>query len=134
MRYTPAMMAYSLLRAMAAYREQCDILRVLATLESATTSELHSAMAQRSSMTRTALERHLTKLRIAQAVTAHPMRGDTDRQGVVWALPGVQPPPTRRGKASTRFVRRKEPGSGEGSWWVSRPRDGFTQAARSRLT
>lgn len=131
MRYTPAMMAYSLMRALAAYREQCDILRVLSVLGSATTTELHTAMVQRSAMTRTALERHLTKLRSAHAVVAHPMRGDTDRQGVVWALPGVQPS-GRTKKPSTRFVRRKEPDRGDASWWVSRPRDGFTQAARTR--
>ncbi len=131
MRYTPAMMAYSLARALAAYQAQCDIMRVLGAIESATTAELHAAMVQRSGMTRTALERHLTKLRAAHAVVAHPMRGDTDRQGVVWTLPGRQPA-GRAKKPSTRFVRRRELEQEGVSWWVSRPRDGFTQAARTR--
>lgn len=129
MHYTAAMMAYSLLRALAAYRDQCDILRVVVALGSATTSDVHEAMFQRRGLSRTATQRHLTRLRQAGALVAHPMRGETDNQGVVWAVPGVAPKTRQRvWRSSQRVGEAKE----AGSWWVSRPRDGFTQAARTR--
>ena len=128
MHYTAAMMAYSLLRALSAYREQCDVIRVVTALGSATTSEVHEAMFRRQGLSRTATQRHLTRLRQAGAIVAHPVRGETDNQGVIWTAPGVTPCTRQRvWRVSARPVVRET-----GSWWVSRPREGFTQAARAR--
>jgi len=124
---TPApILAYSMVRALASYQQQCHVVRVLAALEHATTPQLHVAVG----MSRTSLERCLTRLRHCHVIVAWPRRGATDRQGVIWALAGSRRPPAERVQA--RGVSRGVSERPAGSWWLGRQREGFTERARAR--
>lgn len=129
---TPApMLVYSMTRALEAYRQQCHVVRVLSALGHGTTSEIyHAVIRAYPAMNRSALERHLTRLRKCALIVAWPTRGSLNNpQGVLWTVAGSPQPVVRRVHQvnSARMAEKQA-----GSWWLGRPREGFTQTAANR--